>query len=86
MEVEHCHTAPAVPEIIANKLSRTRDETEELSWKQDANHRPANPKIIATKYTYAKSQKIAIRVPKNKHDVTIVLYSKSNRIATQVYI
>ena len=57
-----------------------------MSWKQNANHRPADPEIIATKYTYAKSKKIVVRVPKNKHDVTIVVYSKSDRIATQVYI
>jgi hypothetical protein len=57
-----------------------------LSWKQNANHRPADPEIIATKYTYAKSQKIVVRVPKNKHDVTIVVYSKPDRIAAQVYI
>jgi hypothetical protein len=55
-------------------------------WKQNADHRPADPEITATKYTHAKSQKIVVKAPKNKHDVTVVVNRKSKRIATQVFI
>jgi hypothetical protein len=57
-----------------------------LLWKQKADHRPADPEIITTKYTHAKSQKFVVKVSKNKHDMTVVVNSKSKRIATQVSI
>ena len=57
--------------------SRTRNKSEELLCNQDTEHRPAVPEIIATKYTHAKSKKIVVQVPKKKHNVTVVVNSKS---------
>jgi hypothetical protein len=58
-----------------------------LLWKQNAgNTALADPEIIATKNTHAKSQKIAVEVSKNKHDVKVVMNSKSKKIAIQVFI
>jgi hypothetical protein len=49
-----------------------------LLWKQNVrNTALANPEIIATKNTHAKSKRIAVKVSKNKHDVN----SKSKKIA-----
>ena len=45
-----------------------------------------NPEIIATKNTHAKSQRIAVKVSKNKHDVKVAMNSKSKKIAIQVSI
>jgi hypothetical protein len=39
-------------------------------WKQNAEHTGiTDPEIIATKNMHAKSQRIAVNVSKNKHDV-----------------
>ena len=49
-----------------------------LLWKQNVeNTALADPEIIAAKNTHAKSQRIAVKVSKNKHDVN----SKSEKIA-----
>ena len=50
------------------------------------NTAPAVPEIIVTKTKHAKSQRIAVTESKNKHDVEIIVNSKSKRIATQVSI
>jgi hypothetical protein len=43
---------------------------------------PADPEIIATRTTRAKSKRIDVAKSKDKHDVDTVVYSKSKRIAT----
>jgi hypothetical protein len=58
-----------------------------LLWKQNAEHTTlADPGIIATKNTHAKSQRIAVIVSKNKHDVKVVVNSKSKKIDIQVSV
>jgi hypothetical protein len=71
-----------------------------LPWKQNASHTaPADPEIIATRTTRAKSQRIAATVSKNTHaeskkiDVKTknkpnkkVVDSKSKKIAVTVFI
>ena len=52
-----------------------------MLWEQNAgNTALANPEIIATKNTHAKSQKIVVKVSKNKHDVKVGVNSKSKKI------
>jgi hypothetical protein len=48
-----------------------------LLCNQDTEHHSAVPEIIATKYTHAKSKKIVVQVSKKKHNVTVVVNSKS---------
>jgi hypothetical protein len=71
-----------------------------LPWKQNAYHiAPADPEIIATRTTRAKSQRIAVKVSKNTHaeskktDMKTknkpnkkVVDSKSKKIAITVFI
>ena len=68
---------PLSPRSSPPRPSRTRNKSEELLCNQDTEHRPAVPEIIATKYTHAKSKKIVVQVPKKKHNVTVVVNSKS---------
>jgi hypothetical protein len=54
-----------------------------LLWKQNAERTAiTDPEIIATKNMHAKSQRIAVNVSKNKHDVN----SKSKKIVASLFL
>ena len=54
-----------------------------MLWKQNAEHTAiTDPEIIATKNMHAKSQRIAVNVSKNKHDVN----SKSKKIVASLFL
>jgi hypothetical protein len=71
---DHRHQARAGPRTSLRSCCESRTLTKA----------PADPKIIATRTTRAKSKRIDVTKSKNKHDVDTVVYSKSKRIATQV--
>jgi hypothetical protein len=70
VEVERYHTAPLSPRSLPTSKAGPGTRLGSCRGSKTLITTLAVPEIIAT----------------NKHDVTTVVYSKSNRIATEVYI